>query len=65
MNRMTDAALLSTEPPPYYADEEPRCFCSPSTPWDERKYNGTFEEGSCEMRTCPVCVASLTRLVNS
>lgn len=58
---MNDAAHATTEPPPYYADDEPPCFCVPPVPWQERRYQGTHD--GCELRTCEVCIASLTRLV--
>lgn len=64
---MTDAATATTEPAPsnepYYADDAPPCFCKPPVPWEERRYQGTWE--GCELRTCEVCIASLTRLVTA
>lgn len=50
-----------TQPPPYYASEAPDCFCTPSTPWDSRRYDGVWHEELLEQRTCLTCGASFTR----
>lgn len=60
---MSPAEQAASTEPPYYASEEPPCFCTPSVPWDDRKYDGTYEEGSCEQRTCRECGASLSRVL--
>lgn len=52
----------STEPPPYYQSPAPECFCNPPTPWERRKYQGTWE--GLELRTCEGCEESRTRLVS-
>lgn len=60
----TTPAALSTLPAPLYADDEPRCHCPTPTPWASRKDGGRWDlEGDAyEQRTCPECVASLSRV---
>jgi hypothetical protein len=47
----------------HYAGNEPKCFCKTSTPWSMRRYDGVYENGDVEMRTCLVCAATLSRVI--
>jgi hypothetical protein len=47
----------------HYAGHEPKCGCKPSTSWAMRRYDGVYEDGVVEMRTCLQCGFTLSRVI--